>query len=200
MSIDADAMEPSGEERDSGPLAVATVEPDWIGIKTSYCGSELTVAQICAVFCISPDQLYRRRRAEGWPLRSEMAKRSESERRAAGAETIGTETNEAEARTPRAVRNTVVPKTPAALQRWRRDMIGRLYAAMECQLSHIERQQEAATPISGAERERQTRQMNVMTRSMEKFPHALGYFHYGARHGVADCWTVCGSGHQCCDD
>ena len=61
-----------------------------------------------------------------------------------------------------------VPTTPSGVRAWRKGMIARLYEAMDRQLGEIERQQRTGLDMSGPDRERQMRQMNVMTKSMQQ--------------------------------
>lgn len=139
-------------------------EPDWEGVEQSYRGRDLTVEQICTIFHISKPRLYARRASENWPKRSEAHKTNE-----APVPGPGSSQGSAQNRRPKPLAS----GSAGALRIWRKGMIVRLYEAMDRQLTEIERQQLENGGLSGAERERQTRQMNVMTRSMEK----LAEFH-----------------------
>lgn len=148
----------------------ATDAPDWIGIERAYRGSSLTVVQICAVFRISTKCLYERRAADGWPRRSDLKRKVGAVAPSSPPDTDALLRGGGDDGTPdlSLAQEVPVPTGGAALRDWRNGMVVRLYTAMDRQLAEIEQAQLSTARLSGADRERQTRQMNVMTRSMEK--------------------------------
>ncbi len=130
---------------------------DWVAIQHAYEETDLTIAQMQAVFGMSTSALYRRIRREHWRRRQDPD--------------VGV--RDMVQPVAGAPMRSAMPTTTAGLRSFRKGMIVRLYEAMERQLADIEQQQIGGLKLSGADRERQTRQMNVMTRSMEK----LAEFH-----------------------
>ncbi|MGI9406174.1 MAG: hypothetical protein ACR2O4_07375, partial [Hyphomicrobiaceae bacterium] len=141
--------------------------PDWVAIRKSYEGDALTLAQIYTVYGVTKYQFEKKRDAEGWVRRSDRRAPRPFDAAAAGdvmAEASGVPVPVPRPRDPRPP----VPVTNRGLRRWRKGMIVRLYEAMDRQLAEIEHQQRTVANRGGAERERQMRQMNIMTRRMEQ--------------------------------
>lgn len=125
---------------------------DWAAIARHYASGTATVAEICARFGITRAALYRRARREGWPKRS---------------------TRKASARAASAKPKAAAKRAPAAQRR--RDMIARLYQALDQKMQLIEERiaQSAghagdAMPVSAADNERDARTLNALFRLFER--------------------------------
>ncbi len=144
-----------GDTAGAGPVAAQAGKRksyDWAAIQHSYEETDLTVRQITAVFGVSGSALYRRIDREKWRRRKVPF----------------VDTGTVPEQGPSGAVRPAIPTTASGLRSWRKGLIVRLFEAMDRQLGEIEQQQRGGHALSGAERERHTRQMNIMTRSMEK--------------------------------
>jgi hypothetical protein len=118
-----------------------STQRDWAALREAYVGGQQTISEICDQFKLARSTLYARIRTEGWPLRSDPGGCAElAEEPAAGA---------GRARTER--------------------LLGRLFKALERQMSEIERRLiGSARNRDAAARERDARTLSSLVRTLEK--------------------------------
>lgn len=113
-------------------------EPDWTAIRQLYEDGGTTVADIAAAHGVTPWAIRKRRTAEGWPSRSAWGGT-----RAAGS-------------------------AASAGARSRRALIGRLLKVVDRNLEQMEMRMESDQPATAADRERETRAIGALTRTLGK--------------------------------
>lgn len=113
-------------------------EPDWTLIRQLYEKGEATVAEIAAAHGVTPWAIRKRRTAEGWPVRSPRGK----------------------------ARATGSGATMGAAGR--RALIGRLLVVVDRNLKQMEMRMNSDEPGTAADRERETRAIGALTRTIGK--------------------------------
>ncbi|MCL4766447.1 MAG: hypothetical protein KJZ80_09460 [Hyphomicrobiaceae bacterium] len=113
--------------------------PDWVAIRRLYEESGTTVRAIAATHGTTPSAIQKRRLAQGWPKRSERS----------GAKiTVGCGKSDG--------------------QSGRRALISRLLQAVDRNLELMEMRMDSDEPATAADRERDTRAIGALTRTLGK--------------------------------
>ena len=116
--------------------------PDWVAIRRLYETGEGTVAEIAADNGVTASALRRRRVAEGWAPRP--------------------------ARPPPKVRGPRADRTVMKKPSRKQALLGRLLKVVDRNLKLMERQMNADEPGTAADRERDTRAIGTLTRTVSK--------------------------------
>jgi len=113
---------------------------DWAAIQQLYETGEMTLAAIAELHGVTTSALYRKRRAEAWPVRVPVAKAPKRARRSK-------RSRRASSREP---------------------LLARLFKIVDRNLKLMERRMDSDEPGTAADRERDTRTIGTLTRTIGK--------------------------------